>query len=158
MRQYGSLVDDTLTRAAHQALTQLAECYHIELGRPFGYLSIPDQTQPEWRNRIENLSDPEHVTYDPDRAVLAEYSAAMYNLHDQVQEELENKSAELAAVQSELAKNEEITEGLRRKNKDLRTSNCRYECMIGRMRNEHSSSQAQSQTQIDALTEQVATL
>lgn len=121
VRLYGADMMETITLAAHEALTELTEYYHQDMARPYGYFPVRDQTQDSWRQMVENLSDPEHATYDPDRAVLVDYSTAMFNLYEQSDVHKQKMAADLRAVQRQLKEQQDRTVHLEGTNQHLRT-------------------------------------
>jgi hypothetical protein len=71
---------ETVTRAAHRALTVLVERHHDDLRCPQGYFPIRDQSTLSWWRRVEHLRRPSRSSYDPDTAAVVDYSRAMFNM------------------------------------------------------------------------------
>ena len=64
----------------------MTSTYHHELG-PYGLLPTTNQPDQRWRNRVQQIGDPEHPMYDPNRSILVRYATTLHGLHEQVVEQ-----------------------------------------------------------------------
>ena len=129
----GSDIDETWDAAALCALTQFCEEHKHEVaGTPFAYLPIRDQSDPEWRLRMDFVNDVGHPSFNPYMAMSVYHSASLYPLycfqrtelniyreavresHDRTlarEQTIAEKDAEIAALKEQLwLKDEEIEE------------------------------------------------
>jgi hypothetical protein len=77
----GDDLDDTLERAAHQALTEFCERHLPVLGdTAIALLPVWNEGNAVWSERVTTISDPEFVTHHASWALTAHYAQHMSSL------------------------------------------------------------------------------
>jgi threonine aldolase len=81
----GDDLDDTLERAAHQALTEFCERHLPVLGdTAIALLPVRNEGNAVWSERVTAISDPEFVTHHAAWALTARYAQHMSSLLQEV--------------------------------------------------------------------------
>ena len=94
----------TLLTAAYKAHLEMTSTYHHELG-PYGLLPTTNQPDLRWRTRVQQIGDPNHPMYDPDRSILVHYATTLRGLHEQV---VERKDQQLSTAKTSLRRKDEL--------------------------------------------------
>jgi hypothetical protein len=81
----GDDLDDTLERAAHQALTEFYECHLPVLGdTAIALLPVQNEGNTMWSERVTAISDPESPTHHAGWAPTARYAQHVSSLLQEV--------------------------------------------------------------------------
>jgi hypothetical protein len=81
MTAWGDDLDDTLKRAAHQALTEFYECHLLVLAdTAIALLPIQNEGNAVWSERVAAIGDPELLTYHVGWALTARYAQHVSSL------------------------------------------------------------------------------
>jgi hypothetical protein len=81
----GDDLDDTLERAAHQALTEFCERHLSVLGdTAIGLLPVQNEGNTVWCERVTAISDPEFLTHNAGWALTARYAQHVSSLLQEV--------------------------------------------------------------------------
>jgi hypothetical protein len=77
----GDDLDDTLERAAHQALTEFCECHLLVLNDiALALLPVRNEGNAVWSERVTAISDPEFSTHHAGWALTARYAQHVSSL------------------------------------------------------------------------------
>jgi hypothetical protein len=81
----GDDLDDTLERAAHQALTEFCECHLSVLGNTaIALLPVRNEGNVVWSERVTAIGDPEFPTHHAGWALTARYAQHVSSLLQEV--------------------------------------------------------------------------
>jgi hypothetical protein len=81
----GDDLDDTLERAAHQALTEFCECHLSGLvGTTVALFPIQNEGNVVWSERLAAIGSPERLTYHTGWAFMARYAQHMSSMFQEV--------------------------------------------------------------------------
>jgi cell division protein FtsB len=77
----GDDLDDTLERAAHQALTKFCECHLPGLaGTAIALFPVQNEGNTAWSQRLAAVGDPERLAYHAGWAFTARYAQHMSSM------------------------------------------------------------------------------
>jgi len=124
----GDDLDDTLDRAAHQALTEFCE-RHLQdtAGTPVALLPIRDEGDPTWSERLAAACDPAHPTYHAGWAFTARYARHVSSLLREVTTVGEHQRVRLEAYDHQVEEKDNLIESVRKGNRELLQENRRLE-------------------------------
>jgi hypothetical protein len=144
VRVRGAEQAETITRAAHRALTELTERHHSDYAfqAPQSYYPVRDQSDLAWWRRVQYLRRPVHVTYDPDTAASVDYSIAMFNMERETHFRSQENAKQAKDAKKELSESQQQVQTLQAQVQMLQAEN--QELTTSRDGIQHIATQSQN--------------
>jgi hypothetical protein len=133
----GDDVDDTLERAAHQALTEFCERHHPVLGDTIiALLPVRNEGNTVWSECVTAISDPEFLTHHAGWALTAHYAQHVNSLLQEVTAMGAHLRLHLEECTDQVKAKNCVVKDIQKGNRELLQKNARLETCIRELSNE----------------------
>jgi hypothetical protein len=133
----GDDLDDTLERAAHQALTEFCECHLPVLGdTALVLLSVRNEGNAVWSERVTAIGDPECPTHHAGWALTARYAQHVSSLLQEVTATGAHLRLRLEECADQVRARNRVVKNIQKGNRELLQKNARLETRIRELSDE----------------------
>jgi hypothetical protein len=133
----GDDLDDTLERAAHQALTEFCERHLPVLGdTAIALLPVRNEGNAVWSERVTAISDPEFPTHHAGWALTARYAQHMSSLVQEVTTTGAHLRLRLEECADQVKAKNRVVKDIQKGNRELLQKNARLETRIQELSDE----------------------
>jgi C4-dicarboxylate-specific signal transduction histidine kinase len=133
----GDDLDDTLERAAHQALTEFCECHLPVLGdTALVLLSVRNEGNAVWSERVTAIGDPECPTHHAGWALTARYAQHVSSLLQEVTATGAHLRLRLEECADQVRARNRVVKDIQKGNRELLQKNARLETRIRELSDE----------------------
>jgi hypothetical protein len=133
----GDDLDDTLERAAHQALTEFCECHLPVLGDiALVLLSVRNEGNAVWSERVTAIGDPECPTHHAGWALTARYAQHVSSLLQEVTATGAHLRLRLEECADQVRARNRVVKDIQKGNRELLQKNARLETRIRELSDE----------------------
>jgi hypothetical protein len=133
----GDDLDDTLERAAHQALTEFCERHLPVLGdTAIALLPVRNEGNTVWSERVTAISDPEFPTHHAGWALTARYAQHVSSLLQEVTATGAHLRLRLEECADQVKAKNRVVKDIRKGNRELLQKNARLETHIRKLNDE----------------------
>jgi hypothetical protein len=127
----GDDLNDTLERAAHQALTEFCECHLPVFGdTAIALLPIQNESNAVWSERVTAIGDPESSTHHAGWALTARYAQHVSSLLQEVTVTGAHLRLRLEECIDQVKAKNRVVKGIQKGNRELLQKNARLETRI----------------------------
>jgi predicted transcriptional regulator len=127
----GDELDDTLERAAHQALTEFCECHLPVLGyTAIALLPVQNEGNVVWSERVTAFGDPEFLTHHAGWALTARYAQHVSSLLQEVMATGAHLRLRLVECAGQVKAKNHVVKDIQKGNQELLQKNARLETRI----------------------------
>jgi hypothetical protein len=128
----GDDLDNTLERAAHQALMEFCERHLLVLGdTALALLPIRNEANAVWSERVTAISDPEFPTHHAGWALTARYTQHVNSLLQEVTAMSAHLRLRLEECADQVMAKNRVIKDIQKGNRELLQKNARLETRIG---------------------------
>jgi hypothetical protein len=128
---WGDDLDDTLERAAHQALMEFSECHLPVLGNTsIALLPVQNEGNAVWSERVTAISDPEFLTHQAGWALTARYAQHVSSLLQEVTATGARLCLHLEECADQVKAKTRVVKDIQKGNRELLQKNARLETRI----------------------------
>jgi cell division protein FtsB len=133
----GDDLDDTLEKAAHQALTEFCECHLLGLvGTAIALFPIQNEGNTAWSKRLAAVGNPEHSAYHVGWAFMACYAQHMSSMFQEVVVIGAYQRLRLKEYNHQVSSTNRIIKDIQKGNRELLQENHRLEARIKELNDE----------------------
>jgi hypothetical protein len=133
----GDDLDDTLERAAHQALTEFCECHLPVLGdTALALLPVRNEGNAVWSERVTAISDPEFPAHHAGWALTACYTQHVSSLLQEVTATGAHLCLHLEECTDQVKAKNRVVKDIQKGNRELLQKNARLETRIRELSDE----------------------
>jgi hypothetical protein len=133
----GDDLDDTLERAAHQALTEFCVCHLPVLGdTAIALLPVQNEGNVVWSEHIATISDPKLLTHQVGWALTARYAQHLSSLLQEITAMGAHLCLRLEECARQVKPKNRIVKDIQEGNRDLLQKNARLEIRIRELNDE----------------------
>ncbi len=137
MTARGDDLDDTLERAAHQALTEFCDRYLPVLGdTAIALLPVRNEGNAVWSERVTAISDPEFPTHHAGWALTARYAQHVSSLLQEVTVMGAHLRLRLEECTDQVKAKNHVVKDIQKGNRELLQKNARQETRIRELSDE----------------------
>jgi hypothetical protein len=130
-------LDDTLERAAHQALTEFCECHLPVLSdTAIALLPVRNEGNAVWGERVTTISDPEFPTHHAGWALTARYAQHVSSLLQEVTATGAHLRLRLEECADQVKAKNRVVKDIQKGNRELLQKNARLETRIRELSDE----------------------
>jgi hypothetical protein len=130
-------LDDTLERAAHQALTEFCECHLPVLGdTAIALLPVQNEGNAVWSERMAAIGNPELPTHDAGWALTACYTQHVSSLLQEVTATGTHLRLRLEECANQVKAKNHVVKDIQKDNRELLQKNTRLEMRIRELNDE----------------------
>jgi hypothetical protein len=134
---WGNDLDDTLERAAHQALTEFCECHLPVLGdTAIALLPVWNEGNAVWSERVATVGDPEFLTHLAGWALTACYSYHVSSLLQEVTATGAHLCLRLEEYAGQVKAMNHAIKDIQKGNRELLQKNTRLETCVKELNDE----------------------
>jgi hypothetical protein len=133
----GDDLDDTIERAAHQALTEFCERHLPILGdTAIALLPVRKEGNPVWSERVTAISDPEFLTHHAGWTLTARYAQLVSSLLQEVTATGAHLRVRLEECADQVKAKNHVVKDIQKGNRELLQKNARLETRIQELSDE----------------------